>query len=237
MAKTVTQTEAAPEQTETPTEVAATPAASFIKPKPVEQRVDTDTFQAPTPLPSDGTTTETVEKDGKQDAPLTQAQIDRIIAARLQQERAKFADYDALKAKVQTFEDAQKTEGEKTAERLATLERENQQLATQSKTSTIKAEIVAAASAIGLDGNAAYKLADVGSLADDFSNVTDIVKAVADSYPGLLRQQTPRTSPVNPARSSQPVGRTDADRAREYYGSGGSTFWGGGGVRSTESTD
>lgn len=236
MAKTVTQTEAVPEQTETPTEVVATPAASFIKPKPVEQRVDTDTFQAPTPLPSDGTTPVTVENDGKQEPTLTQAQFDKILALKLGQERAKFADYNDLKAKVQTFEDSQKTEAEKTAERLATLERENQQLATQSKTSAIKAEIVAAASAIGLDGNAAYKLADVSALADDFSNVNDIVKAVADSYPGLLRQQAVRTSPVNPARSSQPVGRTDVDRAREYFGSGGSTFWGGGGVRQPEDT-
>ncbi|MEU6204585.1 hypothetical protein ABZ814_13470 [Micromonospora musae] len=56
----------------------------------------------------------------------TQADVDRIVADRLGRERGKYADYDQLKAKAGEFDklaEAQKTEAEKSAERLTAAER------------------------------------------------------------------------------------------------------------------
>lgn len=165
----------------------------------------------------------------------TQEQIDAIIAARLADERKKFADYDDLKAKVQAAEEAQKTEAQKTADRLKELETTNQRLAAERQELTAKTAIIAAASGIGLDADAAVKLVDAKALKfDDAGNATnaaDLVKAVAEKYPGLVRRGIPAIPVVNPSGQQQPVGRTDDDRRREYFGGAGATFWSGGGVK------
>lgn len=59
--------------------------------------------------------------------PATQAELNAIIAQRVDRERAKFADYNDLKAKAEQFDAAQqasKTEAEKAADRLKALEQE-----------------------------------------------------------------------------------------------------------------
>jgi hypothetical protein len=59
--------------------------------------------------------------------PATQADLDRIISERLGRERAKFADYDDVKAKAAEFDkiaEGQKTEAQKAAERADKAERE-----------------------------------------------------------------------------------------------------------------
>jgi hypothetical protein len=227
----------ATEAQQTQTEQTPEPAAQFVvKTQPVQTTAETVEFAKPLVLPTDATTAATVDTgEQKQEAKaLTQEDIDKIIAARLKQERAKYADYDALKAKLTEIEDAQKSEEQKRQEKLAALEQENQKLAQQNRETAIKAAIVAAASEIGLDTKAAVKLADTSTLADDFSNVDEIVKAIAADYPGLVRRQAAQTTPANPARSTQPPARTDADRMREYFSGGNSTFWSGSGVRFVE---
>lgn len=60
-------------------------------------------------------------------APATQADLDAIIKQRVERERAKFADYNDLKAKARQFDDVQqasKTEAEKANDRITSLERE-----------------------------------------------------------------------------------------------------------------
>ena len=57
----------------------------------------------------------------------TQADIDRIVGERLARERAKYADYDDMKAKAEKFtemEEAQKSELQKAQEKSAGLEKE-----------------------------------------------------------------------------------------------------------------
>ncbi|SCX06790.1 capsid assembly scaffolding protein Gp46 family protein [Corynebacterium jeikeium] len=87
---------------------------------------DTDT-NTPTPTPRD-----VADRAGnnKQEfkAPQSQAELDRIVEARLARERAKYSDYDALREKAEKFDqaaEAKKTELEKAAERIAALEKEN----------------------------------------------------------------------------------------------------------------
>lgn len=230
MAKAAVEAQQTPEQT-------PEPAAQFVvKTQPVQTTAETVEFAKPLVLPTDATTAETVDngQPKTETKSLTQEEFDKALAARLKAERAKFADYDALKAKLTEIEDAQKSEEQKRQERLAALEQENQKLAQQNRETAIKAAIVAAASEIGLDTKAAVKLADTSALADDFSNVDEIVKAIAADYPGLVRRQAAQTTPANPARSTQPPARTDADRMREYFSGGNSTFWSGSGVRFVE---
>lgn len=59
-------------------------------------------------------------------APASQEELDRIIGARIERERAKFADYKDIKAKAEKFdavEEANKTELQKLAERAETAEK------------------------------------------------------------------------------------------------------------------
>jgi hypothetical protein len=58
--------------------------------------------------------------------PATQADLDRIIADRLKREKAKYADYDDLKARAAKFDEAEqkvKTAEQKANERMEALER------------------------------------------------------------------------------------------------------------------
>lgn len=235
------ETTAAPAQ---PAETTAAPQTPTVTPparpvttttsgQPVE--ISFQTGLPKTPATPAATTGDQPQAEPAQGKTFTQEQIDAIIAARLADERKKFADYDELKAKAQALEDAQKTEAQKSADRLKELETANQRLTTERQELATRTAIVAAAAAIGLDADAAVKLADAKALQfDDNGNATnaaDLVKAVADKWPGLVRKGAPNVPVVNPSGAAQPVGRTDADRRREYFGGGASAFWQGGGVR------
>jgi hypothetical protein len=109
-----------------------------------------------------------VPQQGTQAAPgktFTQEELDRIIAARLQREREKFRDYDALRRKAEEFDklqQAQMSEQERLAKRLAELEQENQTLRQQGQEHTLKYEIMLLASRMGIvDPEAAYRLLDL----------------------------------------------------------------------------
>ena len=76
-------------------------------------------------------------------APTSQEELDRIIATRLDRERKKFADYDEVKAKaakLAEIEEANKSEAERTAERLAAAEKRAAEL----EAKALKAEVAAA---------------------------------------------------------------------------------------------
>ena len=74
---------------------------------------------------------ETVNQDTNQvqEEPrtFTQEEVDRIVGDRLQRERAKYADFDAMKKKAAKFdeaEQAQKSELQKATERAEALQKE-----------------------------------------------------------------------------------------------------------------
>lgn len=232
----VTTSEQPPATPETPVTPAAqsTNDAAFTIRKPAEQVLIEHQFTPPTKLPNDATPAETGDQ-GKQGKVMTQAEIDAIITSRLEAERKKFADYDALKAKVKEFEDSQKTEDQKRAEQLQELQTANQRLTQQAQEAMRMAAITAAAANAGLDPEAAVKLVDHTAIkTDEAGNVTnaaELVKAVVDKYPGMVRRGAPTINAVNPSRTAEPAGRTDADRTREYFGGGGGNFWQGQGVR------
>jgi hypothetical protein len=82
--------------------------------------------------------------EGKEFTAITsQEDFDKAIQARIARERAKFADYEDMKAKALKFDQAEndkKTEDQKNADRLATLE---QDLADE-RLGRVKAEVAAA---------------------------------------------------------------------------------------------
>lgn len=76
-------------------------------------------------------------------APASQEELDRIIQGRLDRERKRFADYDELQkaaARLKELESANKTEAEKTAERLAAAEKRAADL----EVKALRAEVAAA---------------------------------------------------------------------------------------------
>ena len=81
------------------------------------------------------TTTETVAADEKPfTAPQSQEDLNKIIESRLARERAKFADYPELQkaaGRLAEIEAANKSEAEKTAERLAAAEKRASELEAQ----------------------------------------------------------------------------------------------------------
>lgn len=206
--------------------------------QPKQETTITSEFQGQPVLPSQrnptpGETGETAQTSTERT--FTQEDVNRLIQQRLADERKKFADYDKLKTRVQEIEEASKTEEQKRLERIQVLEAENQKLQQTYRQTRIESAIVAAASEIGLDAKAAQRLADMDSLQfDDNGNPTnaaDVVRAVAEAWPGLVKQRVPSNVPVaNPARSTEPAGRTDTERHAEYFSGGGGSFWRGGGV-------
>lgn len=162
----------------------------------------------------------------------TQDEVNTIIAQRVQQERRKYEGHDQLLQEVQTLRAGQQRVGE--------LEQQNSQLAATSKEKSIEAAIAKAAAAIGLDPDAAMKLADLDKLTLDdagkATNAADVVKAVAEKYPGLLKRAMPTASPLNQQANGQNMTpeQKEAVLRQRVFGGGASSFWSAGGVRFDE---
>lgn len=235
------EAQVAPETPATPTTPETPAAPVYTARQPAPQVVHEHQFQGGIAIPAHPTTGATVETPVVQQGKVfTQAELDSIIAGRLQQERQKYADYDDLKVKAQAAEDAKKSESEKAAERLSALERQNQNLDSQWKRTALENAAIKEASKLNLDLKAAVDLAVVrmerqGNLtinADGtVEGLAEVVKAIAAESPGLiLRPTLPTVAANNPARGNQPAGRTDEMRRQEYFGGGSSGVFGGGGV-------
>lgn len=90
--------------------------------------------------------TGTVEGKGQEafEAIATQADLDKIIGARLDRERKKYAGFEDLKAKAEKYdaiEEGQKTELQKLQERIENAEKENAAFKQREQVSTWAAEV------------------------------------------------------------------------------------------------
>jgi len=95
----------------------------------------------------------------------SQDELDRVISERLKRERAKFADYTALKNKAEEFDrlaDAQKTEAERLASKAQEAEARVAALAAKVRTKTLRAEVITLSTKLGIV-DADVALALVGS--------------------------------------------------------------------------
>ena len=119
----------------------------------------------------------------------TQAQLDRMVGERVTRERAKYADYEDLKAKaakLQEFEDAQKSELQRAQDAKEAAENTAKAAMTNANMRLIQAEFIAAAALAGVKHpEDAYALADrTAVLIGDDSKVTGVpeqVKALIDA--------------------------------------------------------
>lgn len=173
----------------------------------------------------------------------TQADIDRIVQERLERERQKhqktvadkYGDYDELKtaaARLQEIEDANKSEAEKAAERLAKMEKQlaefqsqNARLAEERQQALIQAQVVAKATTMQFnDPTDAYRMLDLSKIeiGEDgtIGGIDEQLEALSESKPYLLRnQQRATVSPTNPGKGRD-VGETDAERRARLFGGG-----------------
>lgn len=93
---------------------------------------------------NDTNNTNHTQQEGKEFTPITSQEVlDKIIGERLARERNKYADYDELKTKAAQYDEqveASKTAEEKTAEQIAKLQAENEQLKTAQLRTQVAAE-------------------------------------------------------------------------------------------------
>lgn len=137
--------------------------------------------------------------------PATQAELDEIIEARLAAERARYADYDDLKAKAARLDEAEqagKTELQKAQEKLEAALAENTALKTRALAGEVAAAKNEVAAAKKLPAGAAEFLAGT-SRAE--------LEASADQLLALLAPQTPKAPRLVSAAAPPPEGPASAE--------------------------
>lgn len=158
----------------------------------------------------------------------TQAELDSIIADRLNREKAKYQDYDALRQFKETAEQASKSEVEKLTERAAKAEAEARETQERYLARTLDAEARAVAATLGFTKpNAAVKLADLTKAVNDgevdAEAIHKALTALASEMPELLKPMPARVGPTNPTKGSGTEGKeSDAERWSRLRGGGGS---------------
>jgi hypothetical protein len=128
----------------------------------------------------------------------TQADLDRIVQQRIQRERAKFADYDEVKAaadRLSELEAAQLTELEKATQKANAAEAARDEALSRAKQMLVRAAVIeeaARAGAVDADVVAALLPQDALTVEDDgsVSGVRDAVKDLLKSKPFLAQQNT-----------------------------------------------
>src|SRR5690625_3502034 len=151
-----------------------------------------------------------MEAEGSEDKTFTQAELDEIIANRIERERKKYADYDDVKTKLSELEKeaeerrlAELSEKERAEELAKKYEQEKSELAEQLTELQRKVEREKVTNAFIVEAQAAgiayiddaLKLADLTDVKVDGDAVTGIdvvVKELVESRPFLLPQEKPK---------------------------------------------
>lgn len=156
--------------------------------------------------------------EGGTEKTFTQADVDRIVAERVQRERAKFSDYDDLKEKAKRLKEAEgqeKSESEKLKEQVSQLQQERDQAKTESLRSTIASEKgLTAKQARRLSGSSRDELeSDADDLLDTFGAKKDDSNS-GEEEPSRESSRPPKES-LQPGASSSDETVTDPDQMAE----------------------
>jgi hypothetical protein len=135
----------------------------------------------------------------QQQRTFTQTELDAIVERRLAKERAKYADYDDLKAaagKLTEIEDAQRSDLERAQQAAQDAQARAEQAEARAREVAIRSALTAQAATAGVvDIDAAIRLVDLdGITVGDDGSVTGADTAVAallESKPFLKAQQAP----------------------------------------------
>jgi hypothetical protein len=136
-------------------------------------------------------------------APASQEELDRIIQSRLDRERKKFGDYDELKKaadRLAQLEEANKTEAQKTADKLAAAEKRASEL----EGKALRAEVAAA------KGVPVSLL--TGSTQEELEAAADALIA----YRGEQKPAGPSSSSLNRVNSNTVKGST-GDQFADFF--------------------
>jgi hypothetical protein len=150
----------------------------------------------------------------------TQEDVNRIVAERLQRERSKYEDYDALKDAASKWGDhleAQKTETQKLTDRLAEEQTQRLEFEEQLAELRIKTAVVTEASKLGVvDTEDVWALLDISAI-DDTGKVAAAVAELVEAKPYLKGAQGPSPSQTSPAKPAGAQGRPGSkmDEVRE----------------------
>lgn len=147
-------------------------------------------------------TTDTPIPDSSADAnTFTQADIDRIVKERVDRLKAKYGDYEDLKARAARLADLERSQMDETQrmaadmqalqERTAAAERARDEALAQSQERLIRAEVMAQAATMGFRYPAdVVRLVDAAELAVDdagaTTNVRDVLERLAQERPDYL---------------------------------------------------
>lgn len=194
--------------------------------KRIAHKLNLQMFAEPNPEPTPD------PQDPPVDPPktFTQAELDDVIAKRIERERKKYGDYDEIKAKLSELENA---EAEREKAKLSETERlesekaealkaaedakaERDKALTAANQRLIKAEFRATARELKVRTDAlddAYVLADLSAVTvDDDGNVVgmeDVVKALLTNKPFLADQPKPQPKRIgDPSGGIDPVSKT-----------------------------
>lgn len=145
------------------------------------------------------------DQDPIPDQTFTQADVDRIVKERLERAKAKFADYDDLKARAAKLEELERAQmdGEQRkakdlqalADRLAEAERARDEALAQGRDRLLRAEVTMQAAAMGFAYPAdIYRLADLSQASIDESGsvagIQEALSQLAKDRPDYLRRQS-----------------------------------------------
>jgi hypothetical protein len=148
-------------------------------------------------------------------APSTQEDLDRIVEQRLARERAKFADYDDLKAKAAKFDEADhasKTELQRLQDAVAERDAKISELPREVRKQAIRFASLATQKGF-LDPEDALVFIDV-DLADDAA-VKSALDDLAERKPHLVRAEATKKPPARPKPKAGSDGDDSASRGLE----------------------
>jgi len=164
-------------------------------------------------------------------AEMTQAEVDRIVKERLARERAKYADYDQLKAaaaELEKIRESQLSETEKLQKKLAEIEEAREKAERTAQETLMRSAIIAEAARLNFnDPDDAYALVDRGLLTiedGEVKGVKEAVTALAEQRKYLIKSGSKPLAAFEPTGEGGPVKETDAQRRARIYGGGGDIF-------------
>lgn len=165
-------------------------------------------------------TTEAGSAESTYTPPATQADLDRIIADRVNRTKAQFKDYADLKSKAEQFDklaEAQKTEAQRQAEETARWQSD----AERWRTTAVASKVQALAAAEFADPDDAVrnvdpaKYLDAGGTIDEAAIKADLA-ALLESKPHYRRAEAPQGPRLPKPSTAQGSGAAASDPASEF---------------------
>lgn len=137
----------------------------------------------------DTTTAAQSDADAGQSGALTQADVDKIVAAKVAQKLSKYGDLNELKTKAEEFDnlqESQKSELQKLQDRITEMERDKEKAETESRRERLHSATVRAAAKLGYaDPEDAFALLPQSEVDEDGGNVEKLLTNLLKSKPYL----------------------------------------------------